>query len=132
MITKIQMIILNQKSAHAKISQYNLVMLARMHFLPCFMVMHAVRHSFNSGNEVTNLPACLLGPVHTALRNIHCYHAYLTRQYYAELAVQAALFCLPHKTALSGTDRYHCPVLLTSQDNIHAELSISVALFSTP
>jgi hypothetical protein len=105
--------ILIQKSGHAQILQQNLVVLARTHSYPCFMMMHAPRPSFHTGSKVKNLPACLPGPVHTVLMNAHCYSSNLTRHYYAKLAVQAALFSLPHKTALCG-------------------LTVSVALFSVP
>lgn len=71
-------------------------------FFPCFMMMHALRLSFHTGNEAQNLPACLPGPVHTVLMNAHCYSTNLTRQYNAKLAVQAALFCVPHKTGQCG------------------------------
>lgn len=47
-----------------------------------------------------NLPACLPGSVHKVLMYAHRYSAKLTRQYNAKLAVQAALFCITHKTAL--------------------------------
>jgi len=62
--------------------------------------MHALRLSFHTGSKVKNLPACLPGPVHTVLMNAHYYSVNLTRQYNAKLAVPAALFCVPHKTAL--------------------------------
>lgn len=66
------------------------------------MMMHAVRLSFHTGSKVKNLPTYLPGPVHTVLMNAHCYSGNPTRQYNAKLAVQAALFCVPQKTALHG------------------------------